>query len=231
MCIREARVFPLIFSFILAIVLDVSAQSSNTYTVLERIGPVKPTVERIDVTLLHDGKKLHLACNNYKAGPGDEVEACNLRVGQTVKCQFYPDPMAKEAEGYDYICGDDRKDGRLITSAKNELLEVERGEQEYLLAQAEPFVHHYVGSPCGIWGKESCDEPEMRYTLVGGMARIIVHCQSWDERNLCGSLQVGTAYHCHVIAADQFSGQVLSCIGAGEMGIDHSVLKSPRGKQ
>lgn len=204
------------------------ARLSNTYTVLERIGPTKPATEPVDVTLLHDGKKLHLSCVNYKTGQSHELEACNLRVGQTVKCQFYPDPGAEDAEGYDYICGDDRKDGRLILSAKNEWLQIETGEQEYRLVSAQPFVHHYESpSPCSIESnesKESCDLPEMRYTFVGEGARLLVYCQSWDERSSCGSLQVAIAYHCHIEAADKFSGQSLSCIGTGLMGIDRSDL-------
>jgi hypothetical protein len=114
-----------------------------------------------------------------------------------------------------------------MTSAKNELLMIERDEQDFLLTHSEPFVHHYEGSPCGTWGKETCDEPEMHYTLVDHRTRIVAHCQSWDENSICGDLRVGTTYHCHIEAADKYSSQSLSCVGAGAMGIETSDLLGP----
>lgn len=175
--------------------------------------------------MLHSGKKLHLSCNNYKMDAKGNIETCHLQVGQTVNCQFFPDPSAKEGSGYDYICGSERLNGNLTSSAKNELLELEKDEQAFLLTHSEPTVHHYVGSPCGLWGKESCEEPEAKYTFLSDKAKIVVHCQSWDERSLCGGLKVGTAYHCHLIAADKFWSQTLACVGVGYMEIDRSDLK------
>ena len=197
----------------------------QTYTVLERIGPNQASIESVDLTLLHDGRQLHVICNNYKAGRGDEVEGCGLQVGQRVECQLFSGKTLDEGGGYDLICGSDRISGKLVTSARNELLTIQRDEKNYLLTHAEAFIHHYDGSPCGLWNKQSCDEPEIHYTFVGDKARIVAHCQSWDEHNFCGNLQVGTTYHCQVEGADESFPQTLSCLGVGEMGIDRSDLK------
>jgi hypothetical protein len=180
-------------------------------------------VEDVDVTLRHNGATIHVSCNNFKAGIEGHEAPCGLRVGQIVHCQSFPDRMSFDAGGYDLICGNDRKNGKLQTSDKNELLTIESSEQGFLLTHAEPFTHHYEGNPCGTWNKETCDELEMRYIFRDAHTQILAHCQSWDDRNACGNLQVGTVYHCHLEAADKFS-QSLSCIGAGSMGVDSSDL-------
>lgn len=93
----------------------------------------------------------------------------------------------------------------------------------YLVTRSEAFSHHYEGSPCGLVGKSTCDMPETRYTLAHRGIRVVVHCQSWDERNKCGQLQVGEAYKCDVEGKnDQFGPQLLTCEGTGSMGIEHS---------
>jgi hypothetical protein len=109
-------------------------RSSDTYTVLERVGPDRAPLNyvNVDATLLHNGEVLHVACNNYKSGDGPNVAPCGPRVGEITHCQFFPDPMSDDAGGYDLICGTDRKYGKLTTSAKNDLLTIERDGQDYL---------------------------------------------------------------------------------------------------
>ena len=138
---------------------------------------------------------------------------------------LFQSDVGRRGAGYDLICGDDRANGKLQTSAKNELLTLQTDVQPYLLVESEPFVHHYEGSPCGLGDKNTCEKPEMRYMLIGGKAKITAHCQAWDKASMCGSLQVGTTYHCWVDAADRDSSQALVCVGAGWLGIDRSEIR------
>jgi hypothetical protein len=86
----------------------------------------------VKLVLLHDGKNLNARCNNYKAVPNtDEAVPCKLRVGDVINCQAFVDRMSEDAGGYDLICGDDREHGKLITSAKNELLQIEDYDAAY----------------------------------------------------------------------------------------------------
>ena len=88
----------------------------------------------------------------------------------------------------------------------------------YLVVRSEPFIHHYVGNPCGVDEIkyppiETCDKEEIRYTFVHRNIKIIAHCQAWDRsidgsgnrRQNCGALRVGEAYRC------SHSGDLLSC--------------------
>lgn len=85
-----------------------------------------------NVVLLHDGKKLSARCNNHKAAPNTiEAVPCMLKAGDTINCQAFDDRMSEHAGGYDLICGNDREQGKLITSAKNELLQIEDYDEAY----------------------------------------------------------------------------------------------------
>jgi hypothetical protein len=114
---------------LLIVVLSLSGcrRSSEVYRVVERKqaesnSSFQPWVELV---LLHDGKNLHGRCNNYKAAPNmNEGVPCKLRVGDVLKCQAFADRMSDDASGYDLICGDDRENGKLTTSAKNELIQI-----------------------------------------------------------------------------------------------------------
>lgn len=111
----------------LVLVLSLTACNRNTYTVIERKNDSEYSVR---VVLLHDGTKFHATCNNFKAtADPNKNEHCNLHVGQTVKCQFFPDRLSVDAGGYDLICGNDRRDGKLTTSEKNELLQVDKEDR------------------------------------------------------------------------------------------------------
>ena len=93
----------------------------------------------------------------------------------------------------------------------------------YLVTGSEAFIHHYEGNPCGLQGKLTCDLPEMRYTFLHNGVNLVAHCQSWEERDKCGTLQVGNAYQCHIEGVnDQFGPQLLSCEGKGTLGIEFS---------
>ncbi|MFI5087335.1 MAG: hypothetical protein ACHP7I_02985 [Terriglobales bacterium] len=86
----------------------------------------------VKVVLLHDGKKLNARCNNYKAAPNtDKAVPCMLKAGGVINCQAFADRMSEDAGGYDLICGNDREKGKLITSAKNELLQIEDYDATY----------------------------------------------------------------------------------------------------
>jgi len=156
----------------------------------------------VHLVLLHDGQKLHARCNNNKYP--DKTEGCKLNVGQTVKCQFFPDRLSFDAGGYDLICGNDRTNGKLVTSAKNELLQSEEEGAGYLVTRSEPFIHHYEGdvppNPCGLDGNykpvDRCDKEEIRYTLNHKGVRIVATCQSWVSDDGCGELRVGKEYVC-----------------------------------
>jgi hypothetical protein len=112
---------------VLVLALSLAACNRNTYTVIERTNDSEYSVR---VVLLHDGTKFHATCNNIKATADPNInEHCNLHVGQTVKCQFFSDRLSLDAGGYDLICGDDRRNGKLITSGKNELLQVDKEDQ------------------------------------------------------------------------------------------------------
>ena len=96
----------------------------------------------------------------------------------------------------------------------------------YLVIRSGAYDHHYEGSPCGLQGKLTCDLPEMRYTLIHRGVEYVTNCQSWDERNKCGQLQVGEAYKCSVgAAADEFGPSLLSCGDDRTLGIEHSEQK------
>jgi hypothetical protein len=109
-------------------------RSSDVYKVVERkqsesVSSFQPWVKLV---LLHDGKNANARCNNYKGAPNtDEPVPCKLRVGDVIKCQAFSDRMSDDAGGYDLICGDDREKGKLVTSAKNELLEIEDYDAVY----------------------------------------------------------------------------------------------------
>ena len=92
----------------------------------------------------------------------------------------------------------------------------------YLVTRSEAFTHHYEGSPCGLKGMDTCDMPEMRYTLIHRGVKVIAHCQSWDvEQNKCGQLQVGEAYDCQPEGVnDKFGPQLLRCKDKGVLGIE-----------
>ena len=216
---------------VVAVFLFSCKSSTVLYTVMKRTGPDHADLYAgwVDVVLAHDGKELHVRCNNYK-GTEDSSKpvGCNLWSGKTVKCKSFPDRMSDKASGYDLICGDDRENGKLIPSYKNELLQLDKREG-YLVTRSEPFIHHYDGSPCGLQGKETCDMPEMRYTLVHKGVTIVAHCQSWNERDTCGQLQVGETYPCEIDAATAFGSQMLSCNSNSVLGIDSSVLTRGNG--
>jgi len=96
-------------------------------------------------------------------------------------------------------------------------------QRGYLVIRSEPFIHHYVGSPCGVapppievhpiegTSQVECDVPEMRYTLIHKAVRITASCQSWDDQNKCRQLQVGETHQCDVHPASAFGSQLLSC--------------------
>jgi hypothetical protein len=130
--------------------------------------------------------------------------------------------MSEEAGGYDFICGSDRRGGKLVTSDKNELLQIEDYELSFLLTHSAPVMHHYEGMTCDIWDKGTCDKLEVRYTFQDHNTQIIARCQSWLARSWCGSLHVGTSYNCDIIRADRVSQQSLYCFGTGSMEIDAS---------
>src|SRR5437016_5212489 len=110
-------------------------RSSNVYTVVERNQSTSDSSlpqPWVKLVLLHDGKKLHARCNNYKAAPStDEPVGCKLSAGDLIKCQAFADRMSDDAGGYDLICGDDREKGKLVTSAKNELIQIEDYDAQY----------------------------------------------------------------------------------------------------
>jgi len=102
-------------------------RSSEVYKVVERKqgGATSSFQPWVELVLLQDGKNLHVRCNNYKAAPNtNEAAPCKLRVGDVIKCQAFADRMSNDASGYDLICGDDRENGKLTTSAKNELIQI-----------------------------------------------------------------------------------------------------------
>jgi hypothetical protein len=81
----------------------------------------------VKLVLRHNGHDIPATCNNYKATPDPgKIVGCNLQVGESVKCQYFPDPMASSANGYDLICGNERENGNLSSSANNELLQFEK---------------------------------------------------------------------------------------------------------
>jgi hypothetical protein len=83
----------------------------------------------VKVVLTHDGHKFHAICNNLKGTKDRDVNLrCNLHVGQTVRCKFFPDRMAADAYGYDLICGDELTSDK-IGDPRNELLIVQKEEQ------------------------------------------------------------------------------------------------------
>jgi hypothetical protein len=86
----------------------------------------------VKLVLLHDGKNENARCNNYKAAPNtDEGVPCKLRVGDVIKCQAFANRMSSDSGGYDLICGDDREKGKLVTSAKNQMLQIEDYDAVY----------------------------------------------------------------------------------------------------
>lgn len=119
---------------LIAIVSWSGCRQSNIYKVIERPpsdsdSSFQPWVKLV---LLHDGKKLNARCNNYKGAPHlDGGVPCNLRVGDAINCQAFPDRMSDDAGGYDLICGNDRENGKLVTSAKNELIQIEDYDATY----------------------------------------------------------------------------------------------------
>jgi len=131
---------------------DNEVSASDLYTVNERKGEEGVSIDDpwVSLTLVHDGKKFYVRCNNYKAATNkNKPVGCQLHVGQTVTCQFFTDSMSRDAGGYDFIGGNDRENGKLITSDKNELLQIDKENEGYLVTRSEPFIHHYEGSPCG----------------------------------------------------------------------------------
>lgn len=104
-----------------------SACNHNRYTVIQR---TDETTFWVKIALKHNGHKLYATCNNYKATPGDpdKTESCNLHVGQSIDCQFFADRLSPDAGGYNLICGNQRKAGKLTNDGRNELLIVEREE-------------------------------------------------------------------------------------------------------
>jgi len=71
-------------------------------------------------------------------------------------------------------------------------------------------------------GVPRCDLPEMRYTLRRKDVRVTAYCQAWDEHNKCQKLRVGERYQCHIIDADKFGSETLSCDHNGALGIEVS---------
>jgi len=101
------------------------------YKVIDRIDDPKCPDHlgcRVEVVLLHDGHRLHATALDYKGGVNGQIVYCNLHVGETVKCKFYPDRHSEDAGGYDLICGSELWHGRLTTTAGNEMLTVHRDE-------------------------------------------------------------------------------------------------------
>jgi hypothetical protein len=123
-----------IFLLIAFFLLSGCNRGSNVYKVIERPesdsnSSFQPWVKLV---LLHNGKKLNARCNNYKGAPHtDGGVVCSLHVGDVFKCQAFADRMSEDAGGYDLICGDDRENGKLITSAKNELVQIEDYDAVY----------------------------------------------------------------------------------------------------
>jgi hypothetical protein len=123
-----------IVNLVLFLTISGCRQNSNLYKIIDRKSDpgglaFQPWVKLV---LLHDGKKFDVRCNNYKGAP-DTAKAvpCNLQVGDLAKCEAFSDRMSDEAGGYDLICGEDREHGKLITSAKNELLQIEDYDPVY----------------------------------------------------------------------------------------------------
>ena len=115
------------------LVIFMCACSRYSYTVIERDDGVNGTYW-VKIVLKHDGHKYFASCNNYKAPgkPGvdpNQITRCNLHVGDTIKCKFFPDRLARDASGYDLICGNELTNGKLDTTGGNELLIVEKEEQ------------------------------------------------------------------------------------------------------
>ena len=109
-------------------------QSSDVYKVVERKQAESNSSFRpwVELVLFHDGKNLNARCNNYKAAPNtSEATPCKLQMGELIKCQAFADRMSGDAGGYDLICGDDREKGKLVTSARNELLQIEDYDAAY----------------------------------------------------------------------------------------------------
>jgi hypothetical protein len=102
--------------------------AANSYTVVERTNDQNsPWVK---VVLLHDGEKIYANCNNDKAGANGKTEGCKLYVGETLQnCDFSPDPLSHDSRGYNLICGNELTNGKLDTTAGNELLLFEKEEQ------------------------------------------------------------------------------------------------------
>jgi len=98
-------------------------------------------------------------------------------------------------------------------------------ETGYLVTRSETFTHHYVGNPCGVFNKQMCDLPEMRYTFVHRGVRTVAYCQSWDSRNKCGEIEVGKAYNCSINAATKFGGPQLSCENRVTVSVESSEQK------
>jgi hypothetical protein len=116
---------------IIAMLFSSSACSRSNYTVIERDARDNDKYS-VKVVLKHDGHKYFASCNNYKAAGkagDDKITRCNLHVGDTIKCKFFPDRLASDAGGYDLICGSELTNGKLDTTGGNELLIVEKEEQ------------------------------------------------------------------------------------------------------
>ncbi len=126
---RRTAVLFLIVGFSLS-----GCRQSNLYRVIERPpsdadSSFQPWVKLV---LVHDGKKLNARCNNYKGAPHlDGGVPCNLHVGDAISCQAFADRLSHDAGGYDLICGNDRENGKLVTSAKNELIQIEDFDATY----------------------------------------------------------------------------------------------------
>ncbi len=82
----------------------------------------------VKVVLLHEGHRLHATALDYKEDIGGEIRHCNLRVGETVSCKFFPDRYSEDAGGYNLICGDQLWKGKLTTTGGNELLTIYKDE-------------------------------------------------------------------------------------------------------
>ena len=118
--------------FLLALLM--CACSRDNYSVIERDDAAMRDKGEywVKVVLKHDGHKYFASCNNYKAAgkPGnDEITRCNLHVGDSIKCKFFPDRSGPDASGYDLICGSELTNGKLDTSGGNELLIIEKEEE------------------------------------------------------------------------------------------------------
>jgi len=121
-----------------------SSESTTVYKVLERNQSTPDLLQFqpwVNVALLHNGKVLHARCNNIKAAPKtNDPVPCKLRVGDAIMCQSFTDRMSDDAGGYDLICGDDRSQGKLITSDKNELLQIADYDAAYKAKEEAELV-------------------------------------------------------------------------------------------